>query len=352
MSETGPLIVCTRGSALALAQANMVLRYCRSAFPTRKFEMRIIKTTGDKLQTASLAAGDASLPKGLFTKELENALMAGEGDLAVHSLKDLPTELPEGLTLGAVLPRADVRDVIIYRSAEAVAAGRNPLAEWAPGQKEMFGFGPRLTFKDLPQGFVAATSSTRRAAQVRAIRPDAQIVAIRGNVGTRLRKLRDDASFDVTLLAAAGLVRLHLDIAPTGELRVDPRLAASVRGEVETPPPGIRASLIEPEEMIPAVGQGAVAIEVRTNDESTREICAALNHFNTFQAITAERSFLRAMGGGCQSPVAGYARVVGHRLHLMAATFEDGTPKKAEAALPVRDAEQLGRNVAEQLKRI
>ncbi len=349
-SELRPIIICTRGSALAMAQANTVLRHCRSAFPGRKFEIQIIKTTGDKLQTASMAAGDPALPKGLFTKELEAALLAKDGDMAVHSLKDLPTELPEGLALGGVLPRADVRDVLIYRSAEAVAAARDPLAEWAPGRKEMTGFGPRLKLKDLPQGFVVATSSTRRAAQVRAVRPDAVIVPIRGNVGTRLRKLKEDASFDVTILAAAGLVRLNLDIAPTGELRVDPRLPAALRAEADAPPAGVRASILEPEEMLPAVGQGAVAIEIRKDDEISQEICTALNHFNTLQAVIAERSFLAAMGGGCQSPVGAYAHVVGHKLRLTVAHFEPDGVKQAEVALPVQEAERLGREAALRIK--
>src|SRR5882757_1335331 len=161
-----PIIICTRGSALALAQSNMIAAQCRAAFPELKFKLQIIKTTGDKLQKASMAKTDPSLPKGLFTKELEVAMLNGEADLAVHSLKDLPTELPDGLILAATPPREDVRDVLIYR---------------APG------------------------GSTRRKQSLLALRPDLNIVEIRGNVATRMQKVADKAEVDATILALAGL---------------------------------------------------------------------------------------------------------------------------------------------------
>src|SRR5678815_2933675 len=151
-----PIRIATRGSALALAQANMVLAQCRAAFPGESFEISIIKTTGDKLQTASLAS--ANLPKGLFTKELETSLLNGEGDLAVHSLKDLPTDLPAGLKLGAAGKRADVRDVLIYRDA----SDKNKAAE---AKVQLRGFKPNLRIHELPASAVVATSSTRRRAQ-------------------------------------------------------------------------------------------------------------------------------------------------------------------------------------------
>src|SRR3954463_712494 len=179
--------LATRGSALALAQTNMVIEQCRALFPALRFESKIIKTTGDKLQTASLAS--ANLPKGLFTKELEAALLAGDADLAVHSLKDLPTELPDGLKLGAVSERADVRDVLIYRDAHFFA--NQPAHAWA-GQTQSVpkrGFSPGLTLSDLPNGATIATSSNRRSAQLLEKRPDLKIVPVRGNVGTRLNKL-------------------------------------------------------------------------------------------------------------------------------------------------------------------
>src|SRR5215831_4522278 len=147
-SKDLPIIIATRGSALALAQANNVLAQCRAAFPKLSFELKIVKTTGDKLQTASLAKEGTELPKGLFTKELEVALLKHKADMAVHSLKDLPTDLPAGLKLGAVGKRADVRDVLIYR-------------DWTPGQSKRRGFKGKLKVKDLPAGTVVATSSTR-----------------------------------------------------------------------------------------------------------------------------------------------------------------------------------------------
>src|SRR5271166_4691216 len=162
-----PILIATRGSALALAQSNDVLAQCRAAFPQHQFELNIIKTTGDKLQTASLAKEGESLPKGLFTKELEVALLKHRADLAVHSLKDLPTELPAGLKLGAVGKRADVRDVLIYRDADYLRAAEADLtsAEWTPGQAARRGFKPGLDIEGLPAGAVVATSSTRRRSQ-------------------------------------------------------------------------------------------------------------------------------------------------------------------------------------------
>src|SRR5437870_3772020 len=168
MNENNPISIATRGSALALAQANMVLEQCRRAFPKLTFELKIVKTTGDRLQTASLAQEGKSLPKGLFTKELEVALLEHKAHLAVHSLKDLPTELPAGLKLGAVGERADVRDVLIYRDAaylEAAEANQDS-AEWTPGQAKRRGFTGKLKVKDLPIGATVATSSTRRKAQL------------------------------------------------------------------------------------------------------------------------------------------------------------------------------------------
>src|ERR1041385_5799685 len=175
-----PIIIATRGSALALAQSNQVIAQCRAAFPKLAFELKIIKTTGDKLQTASLAQENKTLPKGLFTKELEVALIKQRADLAVHSLKDLPTELPAGLKLGAVGQRADVRDVLIYRDGD-------------PGQSSRRGFPSGLQIKDLPSNAVVATSSTRRRAQLLEENPRLQTPDIRGNVATRLTKLAEKA---------------------------------------------------------------------------------------------------------------------------------------------------------------
>src|SRR5450759_270715 len=214
MPTERPIIVCSRGSALALAQANMILAQCRAAFPKLQFELKILKTTGDKLQTAPMSKTDARLPKGLFTKALEVALIKGKADLAVHSLKDLPTELPMGLRLAATPKRADVRDVLIYRDAEYIANPENHLKEdWTPGQSALKGLKPHITLKDFPQKATIATTSTRRKAQLLAARPDLNCVEIRGNVTTRMQKVADHAKLDATVLALAGITRLNFTIA-------------------------------------------------------------------------------------------------------------------------------------------
>lgn len=335
-----PIVIATRGSALALAQANAVLAQCRAAFPRLVFELNIIKTTGDKLQSASLANPDASLPKGLFTKELEVALLNREADLAVHSLKDLPTELPAGLVLGAVGKRADVRDVLIYRDAEFVraAAAKQESAEWTPGQRERQGFAPQLKLASLPAGTIVATSSTRRRALLLAARPDVKVVELRGNVPTRLLKLAERSDFDAILLAAAGLERLKFHLKPNGALTG------------EGVPPGLLAVRLEPEVMLPAVGQAAVGIEVRAGDDRIKSVLDQLNHGNTHLCVRAERAFLRAMGGGCSSPVAAYAEVLGHQLRMRVVSFLDGTARRAEAKRKAQEPEQLGAQLAAELK--
>lgn len=337
-----PIVIATRGSALALAQANAVLAQCRAAFPRLAFELSIIKTTGDKLQTASLANPDASLPKGLFTKELEVALLNGEADLVVHSLKDLPTELPAGLVLGAVGKRADVRDVLIYRDEAVVRAELAEVAkrpeDWAPGQRQKRGFARKLTLAKLPADSVIATSSTRRRALLLDARPELKVVELRGNVPTRLQKLAERADFDAILLAAAGLERLKFHIMANGTLTG------------EGVPTGLLAVRLEPEVMLPAVGQAAVGIEVRAGDDRITSVLEQLNHGNTHLCVRAERAFLRAMGGGCSSPVAAYAEVLGHQLRLRVVSFLDGTTKRAEARRKVQEPEQLGQQLAAELK--
>lgn len=322
MSTEAPIRIATRGSPLALAQANLVAAACRAAFPQRPFELKIIKTTGDKLQKASMAKADPSLPKGLFTKELEVALLAGEADLAVHSLKDLPTDLPSGLELGAVLERADPCDVLVYRRSPA-PAGR--------------GFAPGLTLAGLPADATVATSSTRRREQVLAARPGATVVEIRGNVGTRLQKLADQPKWDATLLAAAGLARLGFGIQPDG------RLTGPGKGNI---PEGLLAVPLSPEEMLPCVGQAAIGLEVRAGDERTAALCARLNHGDTFRCVTAERAFLHAMGGGCQSPVAAFAEVTGDTLHLQGLSFRHGPVQRAILRGSPDEAAALGQKLA------
>jgi hydroxymethylbilane synthase len=311
-----PILIATRGSALALAQANLVLAACRAKFPKLAFALKIIKTTGDKLQSVALSRIDASLPRGLFTKELEVALLKNRADVAVHSLKDLPTQLPDGLKLGAVAgKRADVRDVFIYRDA----------------------FKPKTKLAAFPPGLTIATSSTRRKAQILARRPDFKVVEIRGNVPTRLQKLAGQPEIDATILAAAGLARLHIQITAAGRLR---------GGDA---PAGLAVTILDADEMLPCPGQGALGLEIREGDERMAGICRRLNDYETFQCVTAERALLRAMGGGCQTPIGAYGRVDGEELCLRAVSFLTGTPRRAEGRAPLSDAPALGERVAAQL---
>ena len=246
-AATKTLTIGSRGSPLALWQARFIAVQLAKAGVESRVE--IIKTTGDHMQTASLALAGG---KGLFTKEIEEALLNGQIDLAVHSLKDLPTESPQGLTIAAVPFRANPFDAMV---------------------------GARLA--DLAHGALVGTSSPRRAAQLRMLRPDLKIEAIRGNVDTRLRKLRE-GRFDAILLAAAGLERLGL---------------ANEIAEVFTP-----------DRLCPAPGQGALGVQTRINDEAQR-ICRRLNHAASSQAVRAERAVLSGLGGGCQLPVGAYATV-------------------------------------------
>jgi hydroxymethylbilane synthase len=335
-----PIIIATRGSALALAQANMIAEQCRKAFPRLRFELKIMKTTGDKLQKASMAkVAPDGLPKGLFTKELEVALLRGQADLAVHSLKDLPTELPAGLKLAATPKRADVRDVLIYRDAEYIANPENhQKEEWTPGQSALRGFKPHMSLNDFPKGATIATSSTRRKAQLLATRSDLNVVEIRGNVSTRMQKVADRAELDATVLALAGITRLKFTISSDGKLHGD------------AVPDGLLATVLDLEVMLPCVGQGAIGIEIRADDERIEKICERLNHFNTLQSVTAERAFLSGMGGGCQSPVAAYAEIVNEQLQMRAISFMGETVRRAEAKRSIKEAAELGRQLAVELK--
>ena len=304
-----PILIVTRGSALALAQSHMTLAQCRRGCAGESFDLKIIKTTGDKLQTASLAG--ANLPKGLFTKELEVALLDGEGDLAVHSLKDLPTDLPDGLALGAVSRREDVRDVLIYRETPFPAGGRH--------------FAAGMTVKQLPHGARVATSSTRRRAQLLEVRPDLEVSEIRGNVGTRLRKLAEQAELDAIILAAAGLLRLEM------------------RDRIR--------AFLSPEQSLPAGGQGAVGIECRMADVDTIELLKPLHHAATAEEVTAERAMNRRLEGGCEVPIACYAVHVEEGLWLRGLVAEpDGCRILAdEIRGPVDEAESMGIALAERL---
>lgn len=329
------VVIATRGSALALAQANAVIAQCRVAFPKLRFELKTIKTTGDKLQRASMAQKTGSLPKGLFTKELEVALVKRQADIAVHSLKDLPTDLPGGLKLAATPKRADVRDVLIYRDADFL---RDQTAEWSPGMSALRGFQPHTSLKDFPQGATIATSSTRRKEQLLAQRPDFNVVEIRGNVITRMQKVADRPELDATILAFAGISRLNFRVTPEGRL------------EGDAVPDGLLTTILDVEEMLPCVGQGAIGIEIRASDERIATICERLNHYNTFQCVTAERAFLRTMGGGCQSPVAAYAEVVGEQIRMRAVSYRGKTVRRSEVKGPLKEASELGEQIGADLK--
>ncbi len=336
-----PIVICTRGSALALAQSNLIAALCRAAFPRLRFELKIIKTTGDKLQKASMAKTDPSLPKGLFTKELEVALVKGHADLAVHSLKDLPTDLPPGLILAATPKREDVRDVLIYRDAAFLQRQKATIkeqADWSPGQSELRGFKPHLKLKDFPKGATIATSSTRRKQSLLAVRSDLKIVEIRGNVSTRMQKVAGRGEIDATVLALAGMKRLNFDLNADGTIKGD------------AVPDGLLATVLGLGEMLPCVGQGAIGIEIRADDERIAKIVERLNHSNTFHAVTAERAFLRGMGGGCQSPVGAHAEISGDQVTLKAISFRDETVKRGEGKKLIAEAAALGEQIAAELK--
>ena len=314
------ILIATRGSDLALAQANTVLAACRREFPKLAFDLKIIKTTGDRLQTKAPAAPGALPGRALFTKELEAALLQGRADLAVHSLKDLPTDLPPGLRLAAVAgERADARDVLVYRIDNGLI----------PGMK----------ISEFPPGFTVATGSVRRQSQLLALRPDFLTVPIRGNVPTRLQKLIKQPKTDATILAAAGMERLGIRLARIGLLRGD--LA----------PRELAYHVFDPRFMLPCVGQGAIGLEIRDNDERAAEVCRRLNHYISFQCVSAERSFLQAMGGGCQTPIGAYASVAGAILHLRVVAHLTKDVQHAEGTGGLSDAVALGREVAEQLRR-
>ncbi|NCU01906.1 hydroxymethylbilane synthase [Candidatus Macondimonas diazotrophica] len=289
------LRIATRRSPLALWQAQHVAEQVKSVHPGQAVRLVPIKTQGDKILDVPLAKIGG---KGLFIKELEQALLDEVADLAVHSMKDVPAELPDGLGLAVMLESADPRDALVSRGTGG----------WA----------------GLPAGARIGTSSLRRQCQLRAQRPDLNFDFLRGNVGTRLGKL-DSGVFDAIVLAAAGLDRLGLAD------RISERLDPSVS--------------------LPAVGQGVIGIECRTHDDALHALLAPLDHVPSRQRVTAERALNARLGGGCQVPIAGHARVVGDILELEALVGARGgdEPVRARSSGPVSAAEQIGREVAETL---
>jgi hydroxymethylbilane synthase len=270
----------TRGSELALAQTRIVAEGLRAAHPGLVVETRIIKTTGDRLLDVSLAE-PGPLAKGLFTKELEDALLARTIDAAVHSLKDLPTEQPPGLTLGAILERADPTDVLVSKTPGGLSG--------------------------LPASACVATSSPRRKAQLLNLRPDLRVAEIRGNVPTRLRKLVDNPDLDGLLLAKAGLDRLGPGTVPDG-------LQVTVAPEI-----------------LPAPGQGALAVECRSGDPETFRLLQALHHEDTARCVHEERRLLQELGGGCSLPFAALAVIEDGEVRVRTYPQDPSALLKAEA---------------------
>lgn len=294
-----PLIrIGTRGSKLALAQAHETRNRLMSAhgLPEGAVEIVTITTTGDRIRDRPLSEIGG---KGLFTKEIEEALLSGAIDLAVHSMKDMPAVLPGGLEIAAYLPREDARDALVSPVAKTIA--------------------------DLPDAALVGTSSVRRAAQLLRRRPDLRIVPFRGNVDTRIRKL-DSGEVQATLLACAGLNRLGLSLP--------------------------QASPIAIEEILPAVAQGAIGLEIRANDEKTRMLIAAINDAETEMRVICERAFLAALDGSCRTPLAGHAILEGGEIRFRGeALSEDGSACfESLRDGQMADAARLGRDAGEEVK--
>ncbi len=300
---TGEFVLATRGSELARVQARIVAERLAAAYPALVVHEEIIRTTGDRHPEQNLASLGGS---GVFTRELEQAVLDGRAAAAVHSLKDLPVELPRGLVLGAVLERRNPGDVLV--SAR-------------PGGLD-----------GLPEGSKIGTGSPRRRAMMLALRNNLEVVPIRGNVPTRLGKVAGGA-YDAVILAAAGLERL--DCATKGMLEVD----------------GMMLHATPLETFLPAPGQGAIAVEVRVDDERAREIAGRINHPESETEVRAERAVLAALGGGCHLALGARGRVDGSILQLEAVVFDDsgGAPKHAVLAAGRDDPESLGRALAEKL---
>ncbi|MEM7042104.1 MAG: hydroxymethylbilane synthase [Pseudomonadota bacterium] len=300
MALNTPIRLGTRGSPLARIQTDMVKERLMAAFEDLRepgaIEVVVISTTGDQVADRPLADIGG---KGLFCKEIEMALFDGRIDAGVHSMKDMPTWLPDGLVIASMLERADPRDALICRKADSIKA--------------------------LPEGSVVGTASLRRQAQILAKRPDLKVINFRGSVGTRLEKL-DRGEVDATLLARAGLDRLAL--------------------------PDVPASVLSPEEMLPAVGQGVIGIECRQQDEELIALLAAIDHAPSSQAVHAERAMLDVLDGSCHTPIGAYAAVGDGRFHLRGLVARpDGTEcVETERFGAPAEAIDLGRDAGKELR--
>jgi hydroxymethylbilane synthase len=285
--------VGTRRSLLALTQTKWVVDQLKKLEPQASFELHEIVTKGDRILDVTLSKVGG---KGLFVKEIEQSLFDKEADLAVHSLKDMPAELPEGLVIGAIPKRVDPRDVLLSKDGK--------------------------TLDELPQGALVGTSSLRRAAQILAYRPDLQIESVRGNIDTRMRKLHE-GNFDAIILAAAGLERVNFE------------------GEI--------AQFLPVEISLPAVGQGALAIECRADDEETLALLRRMDDEPTRLAVTAERTFLNKMQGGCQVPIGAYATVHDGEIHITAMVGSPDGKQICKSTATGRDPVAVGLQVSEAL---
>lgn len=291
-----PFRIGTRGSALALWQANFIKSLILEKHPDLITEIKIIKTEGDRDQSSDLSVIGG---KGVFVKEIEDALLSNNIDAAVHSMKDMPAVLPDGLTIGGVPERHDPRDALLSR-------------EW-------------LTLDRLPDGARVGTGSLRRGAQLLSLRPDLAILPLRGNVDTRIRKLREGSDYDAIILAAAGLGRMGL----TSEA----------------------SEMIPPDVMVPAPGQGIIAVEMREDDPRAFEIAASLTHEETWTAAAAERAFLKGLGGDCNVPAGAYAEVEKGFIKMTGIIASPDGRKIVKEAVsgPLREPEALGERLARSL---
>jgi hydroxymethylbilane synthase len=298
MVERTALVIGTRGSPLALRQAHETQDRLAAALGWERTQLplSVIKTTGDMIQDRPLSEAGG---KGLFTKELDVALLGGAIDLAVHSAKDLPTRLPDGLGIAGYLPREDARDAFISRVARDIAT--------------------------LPRGAVVGSASLRRQAQIRRARPDIEITLLRGNVGTRLART-ENGEIAATLLAVAGLKRLDLLDHAT--------------------------AILDPDEFLPAVGQGAIAIVTRAADDSVRRLVASVLDHATGVALTAERAFLAVLDGSCRTPIAGHARLVDGQVSFRGLVLRPDGSQSIDVARDgaVADAERIGDDAGREVK--
>ena len=289
----GPMRIATRGSKLALWQAEHIAGRLRQEHPGLEVELKVVKTSGDRIQDAPLARFGG---KGLFVKEIEETLLRGEAELAVHSMKDIPSELPRGLTLGVVPERDDAADCFLSHAYPDIAS--------------------------LPWGSVVGTSSLRRQAQLLALRPDLSVEMLRGNLDTRLRKL-EQGQYQAIIVAAVGLKRLGLEA---------PYVARLLSGD-----------------FLPAVGQGSLGLEYVQGKEEVESLLACLDHVPSRLAVTAERSFLQRLEGGCQVPIGGHAALQDGELLLrgVVADLRGEEVIREERRLPAEEPERLGREVAD-----